>query len=68
MRAWIMAFTLAILVCNLTACGYRGKLRSPAQIEAEEQKKARKEAKAKEQEEEKPQDAPAEPPPAEEPK
>lgn len=35
----------AVLVSGITACGYKGKLRTPAQIEADEQRKARKAAK-----------------------
>jgi len=36
---------MVILACNLTACGYKGGLKSPSQIKAEEAKKARKAAK-----------------------
>ena len=38
MRAMIVAF----LVLNLAACGHRGNLKSPEQIEAEAAKKAKK--------------------------
>ncbi len=36
---------LGVIACNLAACGTKGRLKSPAQIEAEEAKKARKSAK-----------------------
>ena len=57
MRQWIYALMLATLACNLSACGTKGKLKSPSQIEAEEQKKARKEEKEKATQEEKAKEA-----------
>lgn len=39
-------FLAALLFCGLTACGNKGKLKSPSQIEAEQAKKDAKEKKA----------------------
>ncbi|MFO0389803.1 MAG: hypothetical protein ACK502_08830 [Alphaproteobacteria bacterium] len=48
-------FLVALLLCvlPLTACGHKGRLKTPSQIEAEEQKKARKEVKKAAEEEKK---------------
>jgi len=39
---------IVFLACGLSACGIKGKLKSPSQIEASEAKKAQKKAKAEE--------------------
>lgn len=43
--AWLVVGVAMAL--NLSACGYRGKLKSPAQIEAEQAKKAHEAEKKK---------------------
>jgi predicted small lipoprotein YifL len=48
MRKLKLLFSCLMLVMpalSLTACGHKGKLKTPSQAEAEEQKKERKEAK-----------------------
>lgn len=45
MRLWIQAMVIACMAFGLSACGTKGKLKSPAQIEIQEQKKAEKKAK-----------------------
>ena len=55
---WLVITCAALLVCNLSACGNKGSLKTPSQIEAQEIKKARKEAeKQKKSEAAKAQDA-----------
>ena len=43
----LIALALAV---NLSACGYKGKLKSPSEIKAEEAKKAAKESRRKNEE------------------
>ena len=68
MRMVLNITLVALLVIGLTACGNRGKLKSPAQIQHEQEKKARKEAHAaakKAEEEKSAEPAPATLPPPE---
>lgn len=43
MRSLVCALLLLTMCFNLSACGNKGKLKSPSQIEKEEAKKAAKE-------------------------
>ena len=45
MRALLHGILIALFACSLTACGIKGKLKTPTQVQLEEQKKARKAAK-----------------------
>jgi len=45
---------VAMLACGLTACGNKGKLKSPSQIEAEQKKEAAREQKKAAKEKTKP--------------
>lgn len=61
MRVLLQIFLVAALACGLTACGTKGKLKSPSQIAYEKEKEARREAKAaKKAAEEQPKKEPAE--------
>ncbi len=42
MRSVLQALLAVTLLCGVTACGTKGKLKTPSQIEADEAKKARK--------------------------
>lgn len=44
---WVLA---GMLVCGLSACGNKGKLKSPSQIQAAEEKKERKRIKLEKKE------------------
>src|SRR5436853_506225 len=50
LRMTSILLSALLLVVSISACGNKGKLKSPAQIERQEQKKAREEQKKKEQE------------------
>lgn len=45
MKYMMHVLLLVAVSVGVTACGHKGRLKAPAQIEAEQQKKARKEAK-----------------------
>ncbi len=42
MRFSLQVMLAAAVMCGVSACGYRGKLKTPAQIQMHEDKKARK--------------------------
>jgi predicted small lipoprotein YifL len=48
----LRALLLAVLAVSVSACGVKGKLKSPSQIELEDQKKAAQAAKQKAKEQE----------------
>ena len=48
---WLMA---ALLVLNVSACGHKGSLKTPSQIEAEQAKKEREAAKQEKEKKEAP--------------
>ncbi len=45
MKYLVHVMVFAALATGVSACGHKGKLKTPSQVELEEQKKARKEAK-----------------------
>ncbi|MBY0408161.1 MAG: hypothetical protein K2Q01_10750 [Rickettsiales bacterium] len=45
MRAWLHIVLVCVFACGVSACGNKSKLKSPTQIEVQEEKKARREAK-----------------------
>ena len=51
MRTLLHMLLVAALACGLSACGNKGKLKSPTQIQFEAAKKARKEAREKQKQE-----------------
>ncbi len=59
MKCMIHVLLLVAVTVGVTACGHKGKLKTPSQVEAEQQKKERKEAKqaAKESKKATPQEA-----------
>lgn len=41
MKLWLHVILVAAMACGMAACGNKGRLKSPTQIEAAEAKKAR---------------------------
>ncbi len=50
MKTILHILVMGAFACTISACGYKGKLKSPTQIEAAEAKKAKKQEKQEKQE------------------